>query len=363
MASFPSGGAARGFTAGVALRQNKEARKQEREDAQQEAFRKSMEDARKSSVDEFDQVVKIGQESAAAGADDEQLEQLEQGAQASLARFAQTLDAIKARAVQSGAPPEQIEQIPSGEDFISQHIDRFRNSVSLGRLQFERGEKTGERSGEQKVAEARRIAEELGVPEEQVARAMNILPEDTTAKDKLALEKRLTEETQRNLKTEQGLRKEVTSLLKDFNSVADAFARVNASVSDPSAAGDLSLIFNFMKMLDPESTVREGEFATAESSGSVPARISATYNKVVSGERLEAAQRADFASRSGKLMEAAQTEAKKTASAFEQIAISAGVDVENVLAQFRARQVDIGSATSKADFTFDPETGELVPVQ
>ena len=49
------------------------------------------------------------------------------------------------------------------------------------------------------------------------------------------------------------LRKEFTGLqkIKDFSKVSDAYTRVVESSRDPSAAGDLALIFNYMKVLDP----------------------------------------------------------------------------------------------------------------
>lgn len=49
-----------------------------------------------------------------------------------------------------------------------------------------------------------------------------------------------------------------------------------------------------MKMLDPGSTVREGEFATAQNAAGVPTQIVNQYNKAKSGERLAPEQRADF---------------------------------------------------------------------
>lgn len=91
--------------------------------------------------------------------------------------------------------------------------------------------------------------------------------------------------------------------IKGFIDIRDAYDRVQASAKDPSAAGDLALIFNYMKVLDPGSVVREGEFANAESSGSVPDRIWKTYNKVLRGERLSTDMRADFLDRAGRLYE------------------------------------------------------------
>jgi hypothetical protein len=100
---------------------------------------------------------------------------------------------------------------------------------------------------------------------------------------------------------EDKLRKEFEKGTKDFIKVRDAFGRIQASASDPSAAGDLALIFNFMKVLDPGSTVREGEFATAASAAGVDQRLRAQYNKVIEGTRLGNTQREDFVNRAQKL--------------------------------------------------------------
>ncbi len=93
-------------------------------------------------------------------------------------------------------------------------------------------------------------------------------------------------------KLEQSVRKEYLAQSKDFGKVADAFDRI--SVSQPDAVGDLSLIFQYMKMLDPGSTVREGEFATAQSARGVPESVLGQYNRIASGERLTDAQRSSF---------------------------------------------------------------------
>jgi hypothetical protein len=143
---------------------------------------------------------------------------------------------------------------------------------------------------------------------------------------------------EKNLQNEAGLRKEFNTLLKDFNLVSDAYSRVNASASNPSAAGDLSLIFNFMKMLDPGSTVREGEFATAQNASGVPGRIVSAYNNILRGERMNDDQRADFVNRSNKLFESATQQAQKTADAYTIIGNNAGLNVENIIANFTARK-------------------------
>lgn len=107
------------------------------------------------------------------------------------------------------------------------------------------------------------------------------------------------------------LRGEYDKKSADFVKVRDAYARVEASVENPDAAGDLALIFNYMKMLDPGSTVREGEFATAEKAGGVDSTVINLYNRLRSGERLNENQRQMFQGRSKALLKAAETQNQK----------------------------------------------------
>lgn len=213
---------------------------------------------------------------------------------------------------------------------------------------------TKERGAETRAAAtAGREEQRLGLEERRV----KVLESQSVGLKNLKESERSTKETAANLKTEEGLRKEVNTLLKDFFQVADANARVKAAGTNPTAAGDLALIFNYMKMLDPGSTVREGEFATAEQSASIPTRIVGLYNKIVTGERLPEEQRQDFLARAEDLFQAAQTEAGKTAESFETIASNAGVNVENVLATFQARsQPGDGGESGNAVGRFQVET-------
>lgn len=85
--------------------------------------------------------------------------------------------------------------------------------------------------------------------------------------------------------------------------VARALGRVLASAEAPSAAGDMSLVFAYMKLLDPGSSVREGEQATARNAGSVPQRIIALYNQALNGQTFDESVRRDFVDRTRRLVE------------------------------------------------------------
>lgn len=103
----------------------------------------------------------------------------------------------------------------------------------------------------------------------------------------------------------QALRSEIDAISKDFIKVEDAFDRIENSVTDPSPAGDLALIFNFMRLLDPGSVVRESEFRTAadarawlaeteESGTKVPTFVKQAIQKFEVGTFLVPEQRKDF---------------------------------------------------------------------
>lgn len=101
---------------------------------------------------------------------------------------------------------------------------------------------------------------------------------------------------------------------KEFITVRDAYGRVTSA--DATAAGDLSLIFAYMKMLDPNSVVREQEFANAQNAAGVPDRIRAQYNKVLNGQRLAASQRADFLQQANNIYETTAEQQERTAARF-----------------------------------------------
>ena len=131
-------------------------------------------------------------------------------------------------------------------------------------------------------------------------------------------------------------RKEFSSLppVKQFSDQTSAYGRVVASVNDPSPSGDLALIFNFMKVLDPGSVVREGEFATAQNAGGIDQRTRSLYNRITSGERLTPEQRADFADRATRLYSEAQSQYQSIAEQYAGFAEQAGLPVDQVIPDF-----------------------------
>lgn len=97
-------------------------------------------------------------------------------------------------------------------------------------------------------------------------------------------------------KAEADLRKEfnLRPEVKEFRDVSNSYRVIQRLAGQDTAASDMSMIFAFMKMLDPGSVVREGEFANAQNSAGIPDRVVNAYNKALNGTRLAPKQRADF---------------------------------------------------------------------
>ncbi len=124
------------------------------------------------------------------------------------------------------------------------------------------------------------------------------------------------------------MRKEYNDQTKPYQEVKSAYGRVLSS--EDSAVGDLSLIFGYMKMLDPGSVVREGEFATAQNAAGVPERIMNIYNKVASGERLNKSQRESFKGQAKGLYNSALDGEKTVRTGLDRIAKGYGLNTQNI---------------------------------
>ena len=142
----------------------------------------------------------------------------------------------------------------------------------------------------------------------------------------------------------QSLRQELSKDMnyKNYKESELQFAKIKTSAEADSAAGDMSLIFAYMKMLDPDSVVREGEQATAENARGIPDTIKNIYNKAMNGEKMGVAQRADFVKVGGSLF----TKIKKLAGP----TIS---KIKGVTKRYELNQDDVfGSVDKKIEINF-----------
>lgn len=113
----------------------------------------------------------------------------------------------------------------------------------------------------------------------------------------------------------------------DHITVANSYGAVISAANDPSAAGDLSMIFAYMKILDPGSVVRESEFATAQNAANVPERIRAAYNRALKdGTRLTPEMRADFIATARRIAQQRQRQLNPILNRYRRRASGVGLD-------------------------------------
>lgn len=145
-------------------------------------------------------------------------------------------------------------------------------------------------------------------------------------------------------KAEGDLRKEFNALpvVKDFDDVRTAFLKVKSAAENPSAAGDLALVFNYMKILDPGSVVREGEFQTAADATSwlqrseddgiaIPLPIAKAIRKLEDGTLLTGTQREDFLNTARNTASAQFKPAKEALSRYKGLAANSGLREDQII--------------------------------
>ena len=159
------------------------------------------------------------------------------------------------------------------------------------------------------------------------------------------------------------------AIVKDFNTAPTQYNKLLSSAKQKSAAGDMSMIFTYMKILDPTSVVREGEQATAKEAGAVPDKVLNFYNKAVTGQKLTATQRADFVSTGTKLYDVNLKQFDAFKGSFEPSLQEYNIDADKVFlsSDLRPKQVKTEDGqiidSSKARiFDYDLSTGEIIYV-
>jgi hypothetical protein len=87
-----------------------------------------------------------------------------------------------------------------------------------------------------------------------------------------------------------------------YNTMLSAY---NTTQTDPAAqgAGDLAMVYSYMKMLDPGSTVMQGEYASASNTSGIPDTLRNTYNAVIEGAGLTPTQRQAFLTQAGGMLQ------------------------------------------------------------
>lgn len=269
----------------------------------------------------------------------------------------------------SGATRAADAEVKGAEDRIArakQYVSEQMTAQRQGEQDAFDREKFGEQkrqfgAGQEAQAAARRQAVEEALRQRQFAADESQKNRDHQARQnalarEAAQKKAADKAAQYDPRLSGDLRKEFNALpeVKQFKEVAVAYDKVRRAAADPSAAGDLGLIFAYMKMLDPGSTVREGEFANAQNATGVDDRVRNIYNRAASGERLNPTQRADFVKQAQGYYAAHDAAYQPMVERYRAYAAKAGADPDDVVMGGASRPQ--GQPTSSVNLDAPPAT-------
>lgn len=116
-----------------------------------------------------------------------------------------------------------------------------------------------------------------------------------------------------------------------FDEATTGIGKVREAARLDTGVGDMSLIFGYMKVLDPTSVVRESEFALAENTAGLPARVRNFVEKIRRGVRLTPQQRRDFIQGAEALYRPISNANEQIEGRFRGIADRAQINFEDVL--------------------------------
>ena len=192
---------------------------------------------------------------------------------------------------------------------------------------------------------ATRLEQQAKIYESMAANASTVAQRDAAARDAaetrrliggMAAGSRQSQQdqmrAQRSFQQENALRDDFEKQVKDQRISLATYPQIEAALTGtPSAGSDMRAIFRYMKMLDPTSVVREGEYATARNATGVPSQIANLYNKVLTGVVLTPQQRMDFLKQARSEREQALKYFNERANEFKGRARVYGLNPENVI--------------------------------
>lgn len=146
--------------------------------------------------------------------------------------------------------------------------------------------------------------------------------------------------------------------VKTYSAVRDGYERVRASAQQQTGAGDMGLIYGYMRMLDPGSVVRESEFAMAAQAGDFGEQVKGLVSQILNGQRLPESQRQEFLANADALYAESAKNLGDINSQFEQRAGGYNVDPTRFIRQPEQYPTlgkpMAGRTTTGINFTFTP---------
>lgn len=128
-----------------------------------------------------------------------------------------------------------------------------------------------------------------------------------------------------------GLSKSFSQETKDDSAVAGSWRTLHSNAALGTPAGDIAVIYAYMKLQDPTSVVREGEFATAQNAGGIHETIRARLNQAIGAGRLTPRLRSEILGSAKATLNSRRSQFSAKQDRFTKLAKSKGIDPELVI--------------------------------
>lgn len=138
---------------------------------------------------------------------------------------------------------------------------------------------------------------------------------------------------QTNFGNEQGLRKEFEGLaeVKNYKQALPAYQAVKDAAARNTPQADINLVYGIAKLYDPNSVVREGEYATVANSPNIPERVKGYAQYLAGGGKLSPETKKQILAEAEGRLQSYQGEVTKARDTYSNIAKQAGIRPEQVL--------------------------------
>lgn len=147
--------------------------------------------------------------------------------------------------------------------------------------------------------EATGLLTDLGGTETERKNIVNLISQkikNGEAKDVAEAKRQLKIITKTDLEIQKTAKEEIKPAREQYNEINLKLQAIPQFVSSPNAIGDVAVVVNFLKTIDPSSVARETEVAGVENARGIVSSVGNYFNKLQTGEKLSKSQRKEIAS-------------------------------------------------------------------
>jgi len=127
------------------------------------------------------------------------------------------------------------------------------------------------------------------------------------------------------------LQSDIRQDFKGPKDTATAYQTMYNAATNPTQKGDTTMLYTFFKVLDPQSTVREGEIEMIKQSRSIPEKFKGMAQKLANGQTLLESERADLLNQAYQYVANQQKGVSETIDMYKDYAKSFGLNPDKAV--------------------------------